>query len=234
MKSSHRGSCLSLLVVPVLFWTMPAHSASSKLDNFEKKAGYVLGLQMGARFKGIPLKLDSEAMLQGIRDGLEGTKPAIEQEEAMQIEKQMEEKMRQEMASRTQALADKNLKEGVDFLTKNKSEKGVVTTASGLQYLVLTQGNGPKPTPTDKVQVHYKGTLLDGTEFDSSYKRNKPVTFPLGNVIPGWTEGVQLMNVGSKYRLFIPSELAYGKQGPRGIGPNATLVFEIELLAIEK
>jgi FKBP-type peptidyl-prolyl cis-trans isomerase len=124
---------------------------------------------------------------------------------------------------------------GQAFLKENAKKPGVVVTASGLQYLVLTKGDGPKPAATDRVTVNYRGTLINGTEFDSSYKRGQPATFPLNRVIPGWTEGVQLMPVGSKYRFFIPPELAYGKRGAGGlIGPDATLVFEVELLGIEK
>ena len=129
------------------------------------------------------------------------------------------------------ATPEENKLAGEAFLAENSTKDGVVTTASGLQYLVLTEGNGPSPSATSNVTVHYKGTTLDGKEFDSSYSRNAPATFPLNQVIAGWTEGVQLMNVGAKYRFFIPSDLAYGKRGAGGdIPPNATLIFEVELL----
>jgi FKBP-type peptidyl-prolyl cis-trans isomerase len=126
----------------------------------------------------------------------------------------------------------KSKKEGEDFLAANKSKEGVKTTASGLQYKVLKEGKGPKPKSTDTVKVHYRGTLLDGTEFDSSYKRGEPVEFPLDQVIKGWTEGLQLMPAGSKYQFWIPANLAYGEPGNRGIPPNSTLIFEVELLEI--
>ena len=130
-------------------------------------------------------------------------------------------------------MGDKNLREGKAFLETNAKAAGVVTTPSGLQYTVLTEGTGPKPKPTDKVRVHYRGTLIDGKPFDSSYDRGEPAVFQLNQVIRGWTEGLQLMNVGSKYKFVVPSELAYGPQGPPAIGPNAVLVFEVELLGIE-
>ncbi len=131
-------------------------------------------------------------------------------------------------------MADSALEKGKQFLTENGKKEGVKTTDSGLQYKVLTEGKGKSPKATDTVLVHYRGTLLDGTEFDSSYKRNKPIEFPLNGVIPGWTEGVQLMQEGAKYRFFIPSELAYGPSGAGGaIGPNETLIFEVELLEVK-
>lgn len=131
-------------------------------------------------------------------------------------------------------LAQTNITEGAAFLAENATKEGVITTASGLQYTILTDAEGDKPSATSNVTVHYKGTTLDGTEFDSSYSRNAPATFPLNRVIGGWTEGVQLMSVGATYRFFIPSELAYGAQGASGaIGPNATLIFDVELLSIK-
>ena len=131
-------------------------------------------------------------------------------------------------------LGEKNRKEGEAFLAENKKKKGVITTESGLQYMVLEKGDGPKPKATDTVSVNYRGTLIDGTEFDSSYKRGKPVTFPVKGVIAGWTEALLLMNVGSKYKLFVPPNLGYGGRGAgRLIGPEATLIFEVELLGIE-
>ena len=136
---------------------------------------------------------------------------------------------------KTETLAEKNMEEGEKFLSENKKKKGIVTTKSGLQYIVLSEGNGARPKATDKVKVHYKGTLIDGTEFDSSYKRGEPAVFQVKGVIPGWTEALQLMKVGSKYNLFIPSNLAYGQRGAGSkIGPNVTLIFEVELLSIEK
>jgi FKBP-type peptidyl-prolyl cis-trans isomerase len=140
--------------------------------------------------------------------------------------------LQKEMQNKAAELGVKSKKEGEDFLAANKSKEGVKTTASGLQYKVLKEGKGPKPKSTDTVKVHYRGTLLDGTEFDSSYKRGEPVEFPLDQVIKGWTEGLQLMPAGSKYQFWIPANLAYGEPGNRGIPPNSTLIFEVELLEI--
>ena len=144
-------------------------------------------------------------------------------------------RMRKKQEEKNKVSSQSNIEKGNNFLAENKNKDGVVTTASGLQYKVIAQGNGSKPVPTDKVSVHYRGTLIDGTEFDSSYKRGKPVSFPVNGVIKGWTEALQLMNVGSKYQLFIPSNLAYDKRGAgQTIGPDAVLIFEVELLGIEK
>ncbi len=142
--------------------------------------------------------------------------------------------VKKEVQKEEMSVEEQNLNEGKAFLAENKKKAGVTTTSSGLQYEVLTQGNGPKPTASDSVKVHYEGTLINGTVFDSSYKRGQSISFPLNGVIRGWTEGVQLMNVGSKFRFYIPSDLAYGVRGAgRDIGPNSTLIFDVELLGIE-
>ena len=159
----------------------------------------------------------------------------VTEEEAQTIMREFSMKMREKMEEKNKILAKRNIKEENKFLKKNKKKKGITTTDSGLQYLVLKQGDGPKPSSTDKVKVHYRGTTIDGTEFDSSYKRGEPVTFPVTGVIKGWTEALLLMDVGGKYKLFIPSELAYGRRGAgQHIGPSAMLIFEVELLGIEK
>ena len=151
----------------------------------------------------------------------------------MEVQKSFAERLQAKRAAEMQAAATKNKAEGEAFLSKNKSAPGVKTTASGLQYKVITEGKGPKPTGSDQVKVHYTGTLLDGTKFDSSYDRGQPAQFALNGVIKGWTEALQLMNVGSKYKLFVPSDLGYGENGTPGpIGPNATLIFEVELLEV--
>src|SRR6185369_7466468 len=142
-------------------------------------------------------------------------------------------KLQSKQAAKSKEEAEKNQKEGDDFLAKNKSKKGVKTTASGLQYEVVKEGSGPHPKATDTVKVDYTGTKIDGTKFDSSVDRGQPATFPLNGVIPGWTEGMQLMPVGSEFKFYIPAKLAYGERGPAQIGPNATLVFSVKLIDIE-
>lgn len=188
---------------------------------------YSLGMLIGANLKGSGLQISPETFLKGLEDAL-GGKPT----------KYTDAQAQAAVQASLQAAAEKrgadNLTAGKAFLEGNRSKAGIVTTASGLQYEVLSAGSGPKPKATDTVKVNYEGRLLDGTVFDSSIARNEPVTFQLDGVIPGWTEGVQLMPVGSKYRFFVPSELAYGEKGAgKDIGPNAVLVFEIELLDIE-
>ena len=197
------------------------------------KISVFIGTQIGRDFQRNGIELNLEAFTQAIKDALEKKQPKYseaELEAAMQqFQAQMMAKQQAEMA----AAAGNNVAEGEKFLAENGKREGVKTTASGLQYEVLKAAEGKKPTAADTVTVHYKGTLLNGKEFDSSYSRNEPTSFPLGGVIPGWTEGLQLMTVGSKYKFFIPSKLAYGERGAgQDIGPNATLVFEVELLSI--
>ncbi len=206
-----------------------------ELKSFEQKLSYMLGQQIGNNIKESPTEIDIDIFVSGIRDSLKGNKSLLSDEETNQVRqefsRQVQETRNQEMA----ALSGKNLKDGEAFLAENKKKEGIVTTDSGLQYKVLKQGDGPKPQSTDKVTVHYRGTLLDGTEFDSSYKRGQPASFQVGGVIRGWTEALQLMNVGSKYQLFIPAGLAYGQRGAgQRIGPNSMLIFDVELLSIDK
>lgn len=205
------------------------------LETNPQKNGYGVGYDIGRNLKKQPLDLDADALVRGLSDGFRGTPPAMT-EEAMvtQLNNLRQEAQRRVMEQRKQ-VADKALKEGEEFLAKNKTEPGVVTTASGLQYKVIKAGKGKKPTAKDSVSVHYRGTLLDGTEFDSSHKRGQPASFPVAGVIPGWIEALQLMPVGSTWTLYIPSKLAYAERGsgPQ-IGPNATLIFEVELLSIDK
>ena len=192
---------------------------------------YIIGLQVGANLKKAGVEIDLNSVRLGMEDSLQGRPPKLNAIQAQTAMKKM-----QEQAVKSQnAAGDKNTKEGAAFLAANKEKDGVVTTASGLQYIVLKDGTGESPAATDKVSVHYRGTLIDGTEFDSSYRRGTPTSFPVNGVIRGWTEALQLMKVGSKYKLFIPSNLAYGQRGAGAvIGPNATLVFEVELLEIKK
>ncbi len=181
-----------------------------------------------------PNEIDKASLLQGFKDALSGAKPAISMEEAVAALKKLQDKVQQEEEAALQQAGEANQQAGDAFLAANKSKEGVVTLPSGLQYKIITQGTGPKPSATDTVVCNYRGTRLDGTEFDSSYKRGQPATFPLNQVIKGWTEGVALMPVGSKYEFYIPAGLAYGARGAGGdIGPNSTLIFDVELISIK-
>lgn len=184
--------------------------------------------------KGQSVDVDPTILTRAIKDVLTGAKPLLTDDEAMDELKKLQVEVRQKQDTERKELGDKNLKEGQAFLAANKTKDGVVTLPSGLQYKILTQGNGPKPTANDTVVCQYRGTLIDGTEFDSSYKRGQPATFPVSRVIKGWTEALELMPVGSKWQLFVPPDLAYGDRGAGNlIGPNATLIFEVEVLSIQ-
>jgi len=213
-------------------------SAANPSDgSFGKDPSYALGMNIGSSLKSDSLYPDWDEFLQGMKDILYGNDARFSMEEASQIFYEAynanNEKQEAERAKQAEADSAENKQAEIDFLEKNKQKSGVITTESGLQYEVITQGDGPKPAASDTVKVHYRGTLIDGSEFDSSYSRGQPIEFPLNGVIPGWTEGLQLMNTGSKYRLFIPSNLGYGTQGAgQQIPPNSTLIFEVELLDI--
>lgn len=204
--------------------------AESEFKTVGEKFGYIVGVETGRSIRRLNAEVDMKALVRGVEDAIAGKKPAISQEDARAVIKEIYAMA----AAKAKVQAAKNDKAAGAFLADNKKKEGVVTTDSGLQYTVLKKGEGPKPTADDTVSVHYRGTLIDGTVFDSSYKRGKPATFPVKGVIAGWTEALQLMNVGTKCRLFIPSKLAYGEGGAGAvIGPNAALVFEVELLAID-
>lgn len=192
-----------------------------------EKVSYSLGVNVAKSVKAQGLEIiDSQAIAKAFQDVFDGKDLEISEEEANLI-------LQEYFTKINDKAQEKNIGIGVKFLEENAKKEGVVTTETGLQYSVMTKGDGAKPSETDKVTVHYHGTLLDGTVFDSSVDRGQPATFPVNGVIPGWVEALQLMNVGSKYKLFIPSNLAYGERGAGGaIGPNATLVFEVELISI--
>ena len=192
----------------------------------EERFSYGLGLRMGSDFKARGFAVVPDLLLQGMVDAMEGNEPKMTLEEAKQA------MMELQQASMAKA-AEQKKAEGAAFLAENAKKEGINTTASGLQYKVIEAGTGATPTATDKVKVHYKGTLLNGQKFDSSYQRGEPATFGVNQVIKGWTEGLQLMKEGGKAQFFIPAELAYGDQGAgRAIGPGETLIFEVELLEI--
>jgi FKBP-type peptidyl-prolyl cis-trans isomerase FkpA len=205
---------------------------AQELKTEKDKVSYMVGMDVGKGLSSIKDEIDMAVVIQALQASVKGEKTALTQEEALKVRQDFMTKLQAKRAAEEKVKAETNKKAGEDFLAKNKSKKGVTTTASGLQYEVIKAGTGPKPKDSDTVQVHYTGTLLDGTKFDSSVDRGEPTTFPLKGVIPGWTEGLQLMPVGSKYKFYIPSALAYGENGPGPIGPNAMLTFEVELLKI--
>jgi FKBP-type peptidyl-prolyl cis-trans isomerase FklB len=198
------------------------------------KVSYALGMNIGANLHRQSIEVDPSIVRQGLEDAMAGGKTLLSEDEARAALTELQTDIRKKQQEKMQQAGEANKKEGEAFLTANKAKDGVVALPSGLQYKVLTSGTGPKPTASDSVVCNYRGTLIDGKEFDSSYKRKEPATFPVGGVIKGWTEALQLMPVGSKWQLFVPSELAYGERGTGAdIGPNATLIFEVELLSIQ-
>lgn len=202
----------------------------------DKKAeySYMVGMDVGRGLGSIKDDIDINVVIKALEATLKGEKTTLSEPEALTVRQEFMEKLRGEQMVKMKAEAEKNQKDGDEFLAKNKTKKGVKVTASGLQYEVVKEGTGPKPVKTDSVTVNYVGTKIDGTEFDSSIKRGQPAKFPLANVIPGWTEGLQLMPVGSEYKFFIPAKLAYGEHGPPQIGPDATLIFDVTLISIDK
>lgn len=202
-----------------------------KLDTPEQRLSYGIAIRMGANMKRDGMMIDPDAYAEGLRDAMAGNESKLTDEEINAEMMAFQQKMEEERQAQVEAAAA----EGVAFLEENAKREGVTVTESGLQYEVLEAGEGDKPGLDDTVEVHYRGTLIDGTEFDSSYKRGATVSFGVTQVIAGWTEALQLMSPGAKYKLFIPSELAYGSQGAgQIIGPNATLVFDVELVSIVK
>ncbi len=219
--------------------TATATKAPAPLTTRTQKFSYALGMNIGSglgqNLKKQSVEIDPALVSQGLKDALAGTKTRLTEDEAKAVLTEVQNEVRKEQQEKMQQAAATNKAEGEAFLAANRSKDGVVVLPSGLQYKILTEGTGPKPAATDSVKCNYKGTLINGTEFDSSSKHGGPATFGVNQVIKGWTEALQLMPVGSKWQLFIPSDLAYGQQGAGGgqIGPNATLIFEVELVSIE-
>jgi FKBP-type peptidyl-prolyl cis-trans isomerase len=205
----------------------------TELETEAQKLGYIIGMDIGSSLKQQGAELDLDSLVDAIRATYNDEPLAMTPEQAATIREEFIAKRRAEAETQRQSLAAANAAEGERFLLENRVKEGVVMTDSGLQYKVVEMGDGAKPKATDKVTVNYRGTLLNGEEFDSSYARNQPVSFQLDQVISGWTEGLQLMPVGSKFMFYIPPNLAYGPAGGGPIGPNATLIFEVELLGIE-
>jgi FKBP-type peptidyl-prolyl cis-trans isomerase FklB len=226
------------LIAAALFVLMACPAGAQEtptLKDQKEKISYIIGMDIGTNFKRQSIDIDPDILGRGIKDALSGAKPLLSEQEAKEILAAFETVMKGKQEEAKKAIGEKNKKEGEVFLAANKAKEGVKIAPSGLQYKVIKPGTGKKPQATDTVTVNYRGTLVDGTEFDSSYRRGKPATFPVSGVIPGWTEALQLMEEGAKWEIVIPSKLAYGEQGAgQAIGPNATLFFEVELISIQE
>jgi FKBP-type peptidyl-prolyl cis-trans isomerase FklB len=203
------------------------------LNTLKDKISYIIGRDMAGNFSKQGIEIEPEQLLAGLKDALSGKPSALTEEETQKTMQELQTEMEAKFQAQAGKAGDANKREGAEFLAANKNKPGIVTLPSGMQYEVLTEGTGKTPGRTDKVTTHYHGTLIDGTVFDSSYDRGQPATFPVNGVIAGWTQALMLMKEGAKWRLYIPSELAYGAQGAGGeIGPNTTLIFDVELLKV--
>lgn len=225
-----------LAVLAVVLVAGQAHAGEkATLKTKKDKISYIIGLNIGTNLVNQHVDVDADAFARGFRDGINRAKPAMSTTEMHDIMTAFNKELREKRGKEMKKLAVKNEAEGKKFLAANKKKKGVVTLPSGLQYKVIKRGKGKSPTINDVVTVNYRGTLIDGKVFDSSYKRGKPATFPVKGVIKGWTEALQLMKPGAKWDLYLPPQLAYGSRGAGGmIGPESTLIFEVELLSIKK
>jgi FKBP-type peptidyl-prolyl cis-trans isomerase FklB len=214
--------------------TRPRIQSVLVLKTPKDKLSYALGMNLGNNLHKETVDIDAAIVLRGLKDALAAGKTLLTEDEARAALTQLQTEVRGKQQEKMKVAGEMNKKEGVEFLAANKSKEGVVILPSGLQYKILTAGTGPKPTASDTVVCNYRGTLISGAEFDSSYKRGQPASFPVNGVIKGWTEALQLMPVGSKWQLFVPSEMGYGDRGAGAdIGPGATLIFEVELLSIQ-
>ncbi len=230
-----------LLISLGLALTSTASTASttstdpSPLKTLEQQASYTLGADIAKNFRDQGLKIDVNAFSLGLEDALKERPLKLTEDEMMVAIDEVKQRMQQQQLEKMKTLADKNRKEGEAFLTENAKKPGVITLKSGVQYKVLTEGKGDSPTPEDTISAHYKGTLIDGSEFDSSYQRGTPLQLQMNSVIKGWGEVLKLMKKGSKWEVYIPSNMAYGERGAgKAIGPNQTLIFTIELVDFEK
>ena len=213
--------------------TFSVSAIADTLESHEERISYTIGMDIGQSLAEQGLDLDLDLLIEALRASYRGEETRLTQEEALQERDLFMQRRQQEMERERAGEAERNLEAGQAFLAENRQREGVMETESGLQYRVIEVGDGASPEATDRVTVHYRGTLIDGTEFDSSHARGEPATFALNQVIPGWTEGVQLMQEGAVYEFFIPGDLAYGSEGrPGPIGPNSTLIFEVELIEV--
>ena len=231
MKSALIATLAIFLVVTQSF---AAENKSLQLKTAKDKTSYSMGMNVGTSFKQQSIDINADIFMKGFKDALSGAKPLLTDDEMRSMILAVQKEVMAKQTEKMTAVAGKNKKEGETFLAENMKKEGVKTLASGLQYKVITEGTGKMPKATDTVTTNYRGTLVDGTEFDSSYKRGEPATFPVNGVIAGWTEALQLMKTGAKWQLFVPSNLAYGERGTGPIGPNAVLLFEVELISIKE
>lgn len=208
-------------------------SQFAKVEDDDQKVAYTLGFNFGKQLEANTDGLDIDVIVAGLKEGFAGEEGRLKEEEMIASMQTFSQKRQETIQKKREEMTVVNQEKGAAFLAENKTKEGVVTLESGLQYKVITEGSGAQPLAEDTVTVHYRGTLIDGTVFDSSVDRGEPATFALNRVIPGWTEGLQLMKTGSKWELYIPADLAYGDRGAGVIEPYATLIFEVELLAIE-
>lgn len=223
-----------VVAMSVLLLACEGVTQNKELKTTQDSVSYAIGMNIGKNFKSQKVEVSVDAVAQGIKDILDSAKVKMTDEQVMACMTAFQQRMTAKQQEEASKAGEKNRKEGEAFLAANKSKQGVVTTASGLQYKVVKMGNGPKPTADQTVTVNYKGSTIDGKEFDSSYKRGEPAEFGVGQVIPGWIEGIQLMPVGSKFEFYIPANLAYGDRGAGdAIAPGSTLIFEVELLSVK-
>lgn len=236
MSTHSMKICLATLLFTAFAFGCTAEEAKEPLlDNPKDRISYTIGINIGQDFVTQKMDINADVLLLGIKDTMAGKEARLTEEEMMAEIQKFQEEMQAKMMADAQQSAEKNKLAGEAFLAENAKQEGIVVTASGLQYKVLEAGEGSSPGPADVATVHYRGTLIDDTQFDSSYDRGQPATFPVGGVIPGWTEALQLMKPGAKWQIFIPSQLAYGERGAgEAIGPNATLLFDVELVSVEK
>ncbi len=225
-----------MIILSVVFlWSQVSEGENLVLKTQKDKVSYIIGMDIGKNFKRQSIDIDPDILAKGLKDALSGGKALLTDQEMRETMAVFQKEMTAKQEELSKKLGEKNKKEGDVFLAENKKKEGVKTLPSGLQYKVVKAGTGKKPKLTDTVTTHYRGTLIDGTEFDSSYRRGQPASFPVNGVIPGWTEALQLMEEGAKWQLFIPSNLAYGERGAgRDIGPHATLIFDIELISVQE